>query len=151
MPSKLLINPSKLIPQHGNEPLQHYTIFYNIMYSHVSGLLECVYSVLVPVQNSTVQSSLPISIMYSVVPVPTKVCHTCGGVYGHYWFIEWIVGFCWILLCFLHQEQRERLASQGSILSNGGEDLYASINETVNAVSPLSTEICRGEFHIPSI
>ena len=46
---------------------------------------------------------------------------------------------CWTILCFLHQDQRERLSSQGSILSNGGEDLYASLNEKAIVVSPVAT------------
>ena len=49
---------------------------------------------------------------------------------------------CWLLLdpsLLLHQDQRERLSSQGSILSNGGEDLYASLDEKAIVVSPVAT------------
>ena len=49
--------------------------------------LSCVYAclcfVLVSVQNSAVHSSLPTSMTYSLVTVPTKVCCTSGGVYSH--------------------------------------------------------------------
>ena len=34
------------------------------------------------------------------------------------------------------QEQRERLASQSSVLSDGEEDMYATLNKNAKAVSP---------------
>ena len=43
------------------------------------------------------------------------------------------------------QEQRERLASQSSVLSDGGEDMYATLNENAKAVSApvwCRKEIC---------
>ena len=36
------------------------------------------------------------------------------------------------------KEQRERLASQSSALCNGGDDMYATLNESFGAVSILS-------------
>ena len=93
--------------------------------------------------------------VYSLVTVPTKVCCTSGGVYSH--LKNWMflfVGFlsvvvfchdillnCWLLLdpsLLLHQDQREKLASQGSFLSNGGEDVYAALDEKAIVVSPVA-------------
>ena len=38
-------------------------------------------------------------------------------------------------LCLVFQKQRERLASQSSVLSNGEENMYATLNESAKAVS----------------
>ena len=38
-------------------------------------------------------------------------------------------------LCLVFQEQRERLASHSSVLSNGEENMYATLNESAKAVS----------------
>ena len=55
-----------------------------------------------------------------------------------------------MFVCFsVIKEQRERLASQSSVLSNGGDDMYATLNESIRAVSILS--VLKESFQMCSV
>ena len=120
-------------------------------YEYVAIELHAYLFVLMPIPNSAVNVTPLLSTEYSLVPVPTKVCCTVGAC-GCLLHVMGVLLSCDIALrsCMTRaftsclfvslviQEQRERLASQSSALSNCGDDMYATLNESIGAVSILS-------------
>ena len=95
--------------------------------------MSCSCAVFVLIQNAVMHNRLPTTAEYSIVPVPTKVwCTATGQTVRDCLFTSssWLTA-----ICLVFQEQRERLASQSSVLSNGEENMYATLNESAKAVS----------------